>query len=58
MVNKCIFNFNIFSQQKFKKTNDSKVLKLGIGNDLGIVIWFWDRKVKGQLKVRVNSKTA
>jgi len=33
------------------KTNDHKVFKLGIGNDLGIlleVILFWSSKVKGQ----------
>ena len=40
----CIFHTNVRSITK--KTNDPKVFKLGIGNDLDQVMWFWGSKVK------------
>jgi len=51
--------------QHSPKTNDPKVFKLGVGNNLGYslqVVRFWVEtkrsKVKVELRVRVNSYTA
>ena len=54
MMNKDVYN---------SKTNDPKVFKLGIGNDLGISYkWYGfgvkKSKVRAKIKIKINSNTA